>query len=116
MQWWRSEAGTGYEECQMQMGIWRLQSSWLCIHSPHHRCHKAAIDRMWFLRCKAAAEWRFLCKIAEHKHKMTQAAGHDEQMKNFMQAEHRMPCVKQRQPERVDNAACSIDQSAGEQP
>ena len=66
------------------MEIWCLQSSWLCIHSPCRRRHKAAIDRTRFLQCKAPAEWRFLRKIAEHKHKMTQAAGHDEQMKNFV--------------------------------
>ena len=47
---------------------------------------------------------------------MTEAAAHDEEVKDLMAAEGRMMMVEQRQLQRIDHTADRIDDASGEQP
>lgn len=51
-----------------------------------------------------------------HHDVMAEAAAHNKEMKNFMGAEISVFGIENRQFQRIDNAACGIDQSAGQEP
>lgn len=57
-----------------------------------------------------------LCHIQVHKDKMTDASAHYKQMENFVGAKVFMFGIKDRQLERIDDAAHGIDDTTCQKP
>ncbi len=68
-----------------------------------------------FLRRTAGARRRSGNKCVHHNI-MTQAASHDEKMKNFMGAKIFESGIKNRQLQGVNNPSCSVDDASGQKP
>ncbi len=68
-----------------------------------------------FLRRTAGARRRSGDKGVHHNI-MTEAASHDEKMKNFMGAEIFESGIKNRQLQGVNNPSCSVDDTPGQKP
>lgn len=57
-----------------------------------------------------------LCHIIEHEYEMAEASGHHEKMEDFMRTKIFVPCIKDRQLQRIDNAADRIKDPACQKP